>query len=110
MMLEREYETQFSFSGISFLLDEIQMRSCFLIFFFASGDILKNKLTFGYGIARIRAISADGMEYDMSARTEGRRAGVPAGSTGRYPETSPLAARHRSAVLYLTVLSSIQIQ
>ena len=57
------------------------MRSCFLIFFFASGDILKNKLTFGYGIARIRAISADGMEYDMSARTEGRRAGVPAGST-----------------------------
>ena len=72
---------KFSFPGIGFLLDEIQMRSCFLIFFFASGDILKNKLTFGYGIARIRAISADGMEYDMSARTEGRRAGVPAGST-----------------------------
>ena len=72
---------KFSFPGISFLLDEIQMRSCFLIFFFASGDILKNKLTFGYNIARIRAISADSMEYDMSARTEGRRAGVPAGST-----------------------------
>ncbi len=86
------------------------MRSCFLIFFFASGDILKNKLTFGYGMARIRAISADGMEYNMSARTEGRRAEVPAGFAGRDPETSPPAARHRSAVLYLTVLSSIQIQ
>ena len=102
---------KFSFPGISFLLDEIQMRSCFLIFFFASGDILKNKLTFGYNIARIRAISADSMEYDMSARTEGQASrGTGRLHTGRYPETPPLAARHRSAVLYLTVLSSIQIQ
>ena len=79
-------------------------------FLLSSGGILKNKFTFGYVMARIRAISADGMEYSMSTRPEERRTEVPAGFAGRDPETSPPAARHRSAVLYLTVLSSIQIQ